>query len=367
MADSGHDTAPLTSRRSVMIGLGVAVAQTVALAVAAAVTGSAALRTQTATNVADVAVGAFLLIGVVSSDRPADDDHPLGYGRERFFWSFVAATGIFVGGVGAAFVETLQAALHTERTGSYLVGYVVLAVVFMLDIVALAGSIRPVSRRARNRGISVTACLWHSTDPAITTVVLSSAAGALGGVIAAAGLAGKEITGGTTFDALASALIGLTLLGTSVVMLHTNRELLTGRGVGPGQVEKMRQLVAAEAGIVEVADIFAIVVGPSTVIVDADVIFDDELDVPKSRSSFFAPLQPFVRNGRRSASSISTRWPATDPAESGRDPQPILDTRYAGCRPGHLLDLPVLRPRPHGTFKAHTTILIAHDGDVTLE
>jgi cation diffusion facilitator family transporter len=299
MADSGHDTAPLTSRRSVMIGLGVAVAQTVALAVAAAVTGSAALRTQTATNVADVAVGAFLLIGVVSSDRPADDDHPLGYGRERFFWSFVAATGIFVGGVGAAFVETLQAALHTERTGSYLVGYVVLAVVFMLDIVALAGSIRPVSRRARNRGISVTACLWHSTDPAITTVVLSSAAGALGGVIAAAGLAGKEITGGTTFDALASALIGLTLLGTSVVLLHTNRELLTGRGVGPGQVEKMRQLVAAEAGIVEVADIFAIVVGPSTVIVDADVIFDDELDVPQVEIIIL-----------RAAADLRAQWPA---------------------------------------------------------
>jgi cation diffusion facilitator family transporter len=283
-----RDAEPLTSRRSVTIGLGVA-----------SVTGSAALRTQTATNVADVAVGVFLLIGVVSSDRPADDDHPLGYGRERFFWSFVAAIGIFVGGVGAAFVETLEAALHPEKTGSYLVGYVVLAVVFILDLVALVGGVRPLAHRARKREISLTAYLWHGTDPAITTVVLSSAAGVLGGVIAAAGLAGREITGSTTSDALASALIGLTLLATSVVLLHTNRELLTGRGVGPGQAERMRQLVAEEEGIVGVPDIFAMVVGPSTVIVDADVIFDDELDVP----------QVEIIIGR-AAAALRSQWPA---------------------------------------------------------
>jgi divalent metal cation (Fe/Co/Zn/Cd) transporter len=91
--------APIAGRRSVIVGLWVAIAQTVALAVAAALTGSAAMKTQTATNLADVAVGLFLLIGVISGDRPADDAHPLGYGRERFFWSFIAAVGIFIGGL----------------------------------------------------------------------------------------------------------------------------------------------------------------------------------------------------------------------------------------------------------------------------
>lgn len=56
---------------------------------------------------ADVAGSVFLLIGVVSSARPADDRHPLGYGRERFFWSFVAAVGIFIGGFGVAVAETI--------------------------------------------------------------------------------------------------------------------------------------------------------------------------------------------------------------------------------------------------------------------
>lgn len=99
-----------TSRRSVTVGVFVAILQTAALAAAAVITGSAELKTQTATNLADVAVGAFLLIAVVSSDRPADSSHPLGYGRERFFWSFIAAVGIFFGGVGAA-----AAALRARR------------------------------------------------------------------------------------------------------------------------------------------------------------------------------------------------------------------------------------------------------------
>ncbi|MGO9582575.1 MAG: cation diffusion facilitator family transporter, partial [Acidimicrobiales bacterium] len=102
-------------------------AETLALGVAAGVTGSIALRAQTAANAADVAVQVFLLIGVLSSVRPADETHPLGYGRERFFWSLFAALGIFVGGSGVAFDETVRSALHPSPVHSYLVGYVVLA------------------------------------------------------------------------------------------------------------------------------------------------------------------------------------------------------------------------------------------------
>ena len=76
-----------TTRRNVLLSLGVNGAETLALGSAAWVTGSVGLRAQTAANAADLAVVAFLLIGVLSSARPADDSHPLGYGRERFFWS----------------------------------------------------------------------------------------------------------------------------------------------------------------------------------------------------------------------------------------------------------------------------------------
>ncbi len=272
---------PSTSRRSVIVGLCVAIAQTVALALAAHSTGSVAMKTQTVTNLADVAVGGFLLVGVLRSDQPPDSDHPLGYGRERFFWSFVAAAGIFVGGVGAAAAETVQALLHPERTGSYVVGYIVLGVVISLDVAAPIASLRPLLRRATARRVSLVRLLWRGTDPAVTTVFLSSAAGLIGGLIAAAGLVVREVTNRPIADAIASALIGLVLLATSALLLHTSRELLTGRGVSPAMIERMRAVVGSQVGIIGVPDIFAIVVGPASLIVAGDVIFDDALDVPE--------------------------------------------------------------------------------------
>lgn len=280
------------------VGLVVAVAQTLALAAAAVMTRSAGLKTQTVTNLADVAVGVFLLVGVISGDRPPDENHPLGYGRERFFWSFIAAAGIFVGGFGAAVAETLQTAFHPQPTGSYLVGYCVLAVVIALDAVALVAGLLPLRQRATDRHLPLGTFLWRGTDPAVTTLVLSSAAGLTGGIIAAAGLALLELTGRPVTDVISSALIGLILLGTSLVLLHTNRELLTGRGLPPAQISHMRGLVNDLPGVIAVPDLFAVVVGPSSLIVDADVVFDDSLDVPQ--------VEAIIVDA---ATAMRARWP----------------------------------------------------------
>ena len=288
-----------TTRTSVVVGLVVAVGQTLALAVAAAVTASAALMTQTITNLADVAVGGFLLIGVVTGERPADARHPLGYGRERFFWSFVAAVGIFIGGFGAAVVETVHTIVDPRPTGSYAVGFLVLAIVIGLDAVALVVALRPLVRQARSARIAPLAFVRRGSDPAVTTVVLSSAAGLLGGVVAAAGLGATAWTGSSWPDIMASAVIATLLLVTSAVLLRTNRELLTGRGLPPAQTELMRSIIGECAGVVAVPDVFAVVVGPSSVIVDGDVVFEDDLDVPQVEAVIVA-----------AAARLRRRWPS---------------------------------------------------------
>ena len=308
-----------TSRRGVVVGLVVAVGQTVALALAAYATSSAALLTQTVTNLADVAVGCFLLVAVVSGDRPADDLHPLGYGRERFFWSFVAAVGIFVGGFGAAAVETVRTALDPTATGSYAVGFVVLAVVVALDAVALVVALRPLLRQSRRNGVPPRVLLWRGSDPAVTTVVLSSATGLVGGVVAAVGLAGTATTGSPWPDVLASAVIAVLLLVTSAVLLRTNRELLTGRGLPPSELELMRVLVAACPGVVSVPDVFAVVVGPAMLIVDGDVVFDDDLDVPE--------VEAIIVDA---AAGLRRRWPAIAYVYLN----PVAAARARSSRPG---------------------------------
>jgi cation diffusion facilitator family transporter len=283
----------------VRVSLYVCVAQTCALAGAAWLTGSSALMTQTATGLADVAGGVFLLIGVISSSRAADERHPLGYGRERFFWSFLAAVGVFLGGFGAAAAETVHAAIHPEPTGFYAVGFAVLTVNITLDVVALSVGLRPMLARASERHLTSRQMLWRGTDPAATTVVLTSATGVLGGLLAAIGLMVTQLTGRTAPDTVASALIGVVLLATSVVLLHTNRELLTGRGLPISEIHAMREIVAKQPGVQAVPDIFAVVVGPGTVIVDGDVVFQDHLDVPAVEASIVS-----------AATALRRHWPA---------------------------------------------------------
>ena len=137
-----------TTRRSVLVSLVVNCAETLGLGVAAGVTGSVALRAQTAANAADVAVQVFLLIGVLSSVRPPDQTHPLGYGRERFFWSLLAALGIFLGGGVLGLDAAVRAALHPSAIHSYPVAYLVLVTTVVLDAFALEIGLRPVREQA---------------------------------------------------------------------------------------------------------------------------------------------------------------------------------------------------------------------------
>jgi divalent metal cation (Fe/Co/Zn/Cd) transporter len=144
-----------STRNIVIISLAVAAAEALGLGVAALISGSVALGAQTADSTADVAVEVFLLIGVLSSARPANDSHPLGYGRERFFWSLLAALGIFVGGGGISLEEAVESALHPAAVDHYLLAYLVLAATIAMDAFALVVTLRPLRKRATMRGISL--------------------------------------------------------------------------------------------------------------------------------------------------------------------------------------------------------------------
>jgi cation diffusion facilitator family transporter len=289
------------THRSVLFSLAVNCAQTLALGAVAWATGSVALLAQTVANAADMAVGVFLLIGVLSSARPPDESHPLGYGRERFFWSLFAALGIFVGGAALALDEAVGSALNPSPVDSSAIAYVVLAVTIALDVFAVEVALRPLRRLAAGQGVSLRTHMRRSTDPASITVVVGGGCAVISGVIAAAGLVVSQHTGTGTPDTVASALIGLLLLVASVLLLRTNRELLTGRGVSLSMQREMRRIVAAQEGVVDIPDLFAVVVGPSSLIVDGDVTFAADLNVPAVEKSIM-----------RSAAALRERWPSIE-------------------------------------------------------
>lgn len=289
------------ARRSVLASVAVNFAEAVGLGIAAWITGSFALRAQTADNVADLAVGLFLCIGVLTSARPSDDTHPLGYGRERFFWSLFAALGIFVGGGGLAIDGAIRSALHPTPITSYFVAYVVLSMTIVMDAFALMVALPPLRQQAAERGVSLRAHLLRNSDPALTTVGLSGGCAVIGGFCAALGLAVSQATGSPMPDTVASALIGVLLLVTSAFLLRTNRELLTGRGVPPSRLRDMRRIVLAQAGVESLPDLFAVFVGPSSVIVNGDVVFADHLNVPAVEEAL-----------AHVAAALRDNWPAIE-------------------------------------------------------
>jgi cation diffusion facilitator family transporter len=286
---------------SVVFFVAVNFGEAVALAAAAWVTGSAALIAQAAANAAELGVGVFLLIGVLRSNRPPDETHPLGYGRERFFWSLFAALAIFVGGAGLAFDQAVGSALDPSPIDSYSIAYLVLAATIALDALTLEVALRPLRRRAVRKGTSVRAEMQRSTDPAVITVIVGGGCAVIGGSIAALGLVLSQTTGSAIPDTLATALIGLLLLAASVLLLRTNRELLTGRGVSRQMLRAMRHIIATQEGVVDVPDLFAVVIGPSSLIVDGDVTFADAMNVPAVEQAI-----------ESAAAALRKRWPSIE-------------------------------------------------------
>jgi len=296
-----EETVDRTTNVGVVTALIVNGVEVVGLGVAAWVTGSTSLRAQTAVNVAEVAVVVFLLVGVLSSVRAPDERHPLGHGRDRFFWSLFAALGLFLGGGGLALDEAVRSALRPEPVHSYTLAYVVLAATTALDVYSLETGLRPLRRQASDRNLSSRAYLRRSTDPALVTVVVGGGCAVVGAFVAAGGLTASQTLGTPTPDTIASALIGLMLIAASVFLVQINRDLIGGRGVSPTMLKEMRSVVESQPGVVDVPDLFAIIVGPTSLVVDGNVIFAHDLDVPVVEETI-----------TRANSELRRRWPSIE-------------------------------------------------------
>src|SRR6478609_10532915 len=97
------------------------------------VSGSTAMLAEAAHSFADTLNQVFLMAALKRSQKPADAQHPFGYGMERYFWSLIAAVGIFVLGAGYSIFEGVRSMLHAEPLGSLLIAYIVLGVSFVME------------------------------------------------------------------------------------------------------------------------------------------------------------------------------------------------------------------------------------------
>ena len=249
--------------------------------VAALITGSSGMMAEALHSVADTTNQVFLLLGLRFYKRPASDKHPFGYGKERFFWSFIAA--IFILGVGATYAiyEGIQKLAHPHAPTNLGWAYAVLAISFALEGGSITLAIYQEVKEAHHEGLTFTEYLRESKDPTAKTVLFEDSAALVGILIAATGLllTDYQVGGaaGAYWDGLASIIIGLVLAVVAFVLARTSRGLLLGEAANPKVVTAIEQAIESHPNVERVVELLTMHLAPKKILINAHVKLRPEL------------------------------------------------------------------------------------------
>jgi cation diffusion facilitator family transporter len=259
------------STRTVVIALLSNVAIAIAKLIAGLISGSTGLLAEAAHSAADTVNEICLAIGLYRDRRPADITHPLGHGRERFLWSFMAAIASFlIGGCLSIAMAVAQLKGRHPVPGGFL-AWIVLAVSFLADGTSWLQSLRQARRQAKDYKLTTWRYILRSSDPVVRAVFFEDSAALIGLVVAASGLLLSKVFGTSVPDSLASLVIGLLLVSTAIGVARPFADFLVGRSVAPELLEEILAIVEGDAAVEQVLTFRAIYSGPEEVFVMAKI------------------------------------------------------------------------------------------------
>jgi cation diffusion facilitator family transporter len=260
----------------------VVVAGVVNLAIAVAkligglISHSSAMLSEAAHSVADTVTEVLLFVALKRGNRPPDARHPFGYGRETYFWAFLASLATFGVGAGFSIVQGVTTIIEGEEQGDPLISYIVLAVSFVLESASWLKAVRQVRGAARKWRVTPGEYLSTTTDTTVKAVTFEDSAALVGLVLAALGLFLEQVTGDPLWDGLSAVVIGILLIVVAAVLARANASLLIGQSVSPRLQAELRQEIAALDHVVDVPFLLTSVIGPAQLLVAAKVDFDDD-------------------------------------------------------------------------------------------
>lgn len=293
------------------------VAMAVDLAVAAAklvvglIAGSAAMLAESAHSFADTTNQVFLLVGIKLSDRPADEDHPYGHGKDRVFWAFLAAIFIFVSGSFFSLYEGIRQLLAgKEHDGGFWTSYIVLGASLLFDLISIAFTFREVRNRAREAGVGLVRFLRIAPTMTLKTTFYSDIAAVLGVVIAAGGLFFVQMTGNGFYDGAASVIIGVILISVALILGFNARDVLLGSAAAPSSQRQIRGAITSFPEVTEIIELLTMQLGQASILVTGKINIKDGLNTeaierlldeltgkireaePKARNIYLEPRSP---------------------------------------------------------------------------
>ena len=242
---------------------------------AALITGSSGMMAEALHSIADTTNQIFLLLGLRFYKRPASSKHPFGFGKERFFWSFIAA--IFIFGVGATYAiyEGIAKLAHPHPPTNLKWAYVVLAISFALEAASITLAFYQEINEAHHEGMTFGEYLRESKDPTAKTVLFEDSAALLGIVIAAVGLLLTDYqvggSAGAYWDGVASILIGLVLAVVAFVLARSSRGLLLGEAASSKTIEAIKQAIESHPNVERVVELLTMHLAPKQILINAHV------------------------------------------------------------------------------------------------
>ncbi len=266
--------------------LGIAIAKLIA----AILTGSTAMFAETLHSISDTFNQVLLLFGIKTSTKAATEQHPFGYGKEQFFWSFVVATMLFgISGILSlqqGFGSLLSRIHHIQNAD---VSYVILAIsaAFEANALRVALLLAKESIEARGDKISLNTLVQEfqeSKDPSVITVMVEDSAALLGIVVAGIGIFFSEATGDTTYDSLSSVAIGGILMAFAYFLAKENKALLIGESISRKDYNKVVKLVNEIPDVNRIITMRTMHFAPEDVLVTIEVNLVDGLDTDKIES-----------------------------------------------------------------------------------
>jgi cation diffusion facilitator family transporter len=247
------------SIKAIMYALGANGGIAVAKGFAAWYTGSGAMLAEAIHSFADCANQGLLLVGLRRAQRPVSAEHPLGYGKAIFFWSFIVAVMLFsMGGVFSVY-EGVHKLLHPEMPQSPWIAVGVLAVSVLLEIGSLKGALTEVRKIQGRRSL----LKWFrvSRQSELIVVVGEDIAALLGLSLALLAVLATIVTANPLFDALGTIAIGIVLVLIAVVVGIEVKSLLIGESADPDTVATLRDFLSGRTEIAEVYSLITLQLG----------------------------------------------------------------------------------------------------------
>jgi cation diffusion facilitator family transporter len=270
------------TRRVIFAALFANLLIAIAKLAAGVVSGSSAMYAESAHSIADTINQVFLLVSLRLSRARPDEEHPYGHGKDRFFWSFLAAVFIFFAGALFSLYNGFHAVIDPpEEHESFLLSYVVLGIAFLFEGGALVISAREFLHAARAEGQGFREHWRVSRNTSMKVPLYEDAAALVGLLVAAGGLALVQATGNAVFDGLASIGIGLVLLYVALQLGIESRGLLIGEAVPAEERREMRRAMEAFPEVTRVLRLLTMHLGPNDVLVNAEVHLVNGLDTDR--------------------------------------------------------------------------------------